>query len=190
MAENTVQFGLSKCYYAKLTETVGTGGAITYTYATPVAMPGGVNLALSQSGSITPFYADNITFYNSVANNGYEGDLELARVPDSFLKDIMGFTITTTGKVLQENSSVEPAAFALLYQINGDKSDECYVLYKCNAQRPNVGSSTITDTKTPQTMTVTISAIPRPDGLVFARTTDTTPTATKTGWFSTVYQGD
>lgn len=188
MAENTVQFGLSKCFYAKLTETVGTGGTITYSYGTPVAMPGGVNLTLTQSGSLTPFYADNIVFYNSIANNGYEGDLELARVPDSFYKDILGYTETSTGKVLLENSATEPAAFALLYQINGDKSDECYVLYKVNAQRPNVGSSTIADTKTPQTMTISLSAIPRADGLVFGRTTDTTPTATKTAWFSSVYE--
>ena len=172
MAENTVQFGLSKCYYAKLTETINSG-VVTYSYGTPVAMPGGVNLTLTQSGSLTPCY---------------EGDLELARVPDSFYTDVLGYTVTSTGKVLLENSSTEPAAFALLYQINGDKSDECYVLYKVNAQRPNVGSSTIADTKTPQTMTINLSAIPRADGLVFGRTTDTTPTATKTGWFSTVYE--
>ena len=33
-----------------------------------------------------------------------------------------------------------------------------------------------------------ISAIPRPeDGKIRARTTDTTPTATRTGWFSSVF---
>ena len=29
-------------------------------------------------GESEPFYADNIVYYTSVANNGYEGDLELA----------------------------------------------------------------------------------------------------------------
>lgn len=190
MAENRVQFGLKNVYYAKLTETVASNGTVTYAYATPVAMPGAVTLTLTQNGSSEPFYADNIVFYQSVANNGYEGDLELARVPDSFYTAILGYTQTSTGKVLQENSAAEPANFALLYQIDGDKSNEDYVLYKVTAQRPEVGSSTITDTKTPQTMTMSITAIPRPDGLVFARTTDTTPTATKSGWFSSVYESD
>lgn len=190
MAENKVQFGLKNCYYAKLTETVDSGGNITYTYATPSAILGGVNLDLSNSGSVDPFYADNVVFYQAIANNGYEGSLEVAHVPDSFLKDVFGYTQTTTGKVLQENSQTEPAAFALLYQIDGDASNECYVLYKVNATRPNVGSSTISESKTPQTQTIDLSAVPRADGLVFARTTDTTPTATKTGWFSSVYEHD
>lgn len=189
MAENKVQFGLKNCYYAVLTETVGTGG-ITYTYGTPAPMLGAVTLTLDPAGDVSPFYADNIVFYQAIANNGYSGDLELARFPDSFYQDVFGFTVTTTGKVLQENSQTEPAAFALLYQIDGDASNECYVLYKVNAQRPNVGSSTLTETKTPQTQSASISAVPRADGLVFARTTDTTPTATKTGWFSSVYEHD
>lgn len=189
MAENKVQFGLKNVYYAKLTETV-TSGVMTYTYATPKALPGGVTLTLDPAGDVSPFYADNIVFYQSVANNGYSGSLEMARFTDEFLKDIFGFTLTTTGKVLQENSSVEPAAFALLYQIDGDASNEDYVLYKCTMTRPGVGSATISETKTPQTQSGSLTAVPRADGLVFARTTDTTPTATKTAWFSSVYEGD
>lgn len=189
MAENKVQFGLKNCYYAKLTETIQSG-SVTYSYATPVAIPGAVTLTLDPAGEVSPFYADNIVYYQSVANNGYSGDLEVARFPDSFYKDIFGFTETTTGKVLQENSATEPAAFALLYQIDGDASNECYALYKCSATRPGAGSTTITDTKTPQTQSSSLTASPRADGLVFARTTDTTPTATKTSWFSSVYQGD
>lgn len=187
MAENKVQFGLKNCYYAVLTETVSTSGT-TYSYATPVAMPGGVSLTLDPAGDVTPFYADNIEFYSAVANNGYSGTLELARFPDSFYSDVFGMTTTSTGKVIMENAQTEPKYFALLYQIDGDKSNECYALYKCNATRPGVGSSTLTQTKTPGTQSCSISAIPRPDGLVFARTTDTTPTATKTGWFSAVYE--
>lgn len=189
MAENRVQFGLKNCHYAVLTTTT-TGGVETYTYGTPVAIPGGVTLTLDPAGEVSPFYADNIVYYQSVANNGYSGDLEVARFPDSFYKDIFGFTETTTSKVLMENSNTEPKEFALLYQIDGDASDECYVLYKCSATRPGAGSTTITETKEPQTQTSSITASPRGDGMVFARTTDATPAATKTSWFSSVFEGD
>lgn len=189
MAENKVQFGLKNVHIAKLTTTINSG-VITYTYGTPSAELGAVTLTLDPSGDVSPFYADNIVFYNAVANNGYSGTLEMARYSDKFMTDILGYTLTTTGKVLMENSTAEPSPFALLYQIDGDENDQYYVLYNCTITRPGVGSTTITETKTPQTQSATITAAPRADGLVFARTTDTTPTATKTAWFSTVYEGD
>ena len=43
-------------------------------------------------------------------------------------------------------------------------------------------------TKEPQTQSSDITAIPLADGRVLARTTADTPTATKTGWFTTVFQ--
>lgn len=190
-SENKVSFGLSKCYYAVITETVS-NGVTTYAYASPVALPGAVSLNLEQQGSLVKFRADNVVFYASTSNDGYEGDIELARIPDSFLTDVFGLTITTTGKVLQESSDVEPKSFALLYQIEGDQDDERYVLYNCTATRPAIGSSTIGETKEPVTRSMTISAIPRADEdkLVFGRTTKDTPSATKTGWFSSVYVSD
>lgn len=191
MAENKVQFNLKNVHYSVLTKTVGTGGTISYSYATPVAIPGGgVNLTLDPAGETTPFYADGVIFYNAISNSGYTGTLEMARVPDAMLKDVWGFTETATGKVLQENSSTEPKEFALLYEIDGDADEQLYVLYDCTAQRPGIGSTTNTASKTPVTQTLSLTAAPRNDGLVFGRTTADTPTATKTGWFSTVYQGD
>lgn len=42
---NKIKYGISRCYYAKITETDG-----VVTYATPVALAGAVNLTLDQSG--------------------------------------------------------------------------------------------------------------------------------------------
>lgn len=189
MPENKVQFNIKNVHYSVLT-TVVSGGVTTYTYATPVAVPGAVTLTLDPAGNVEPFYADGIVYYNAIANNGYTGDLEMARFPDVMLQDIWGFTLTSTGKVLMEDSSTEPAAFALLYEIDGDADEQLYVLYNVSAARPGVGSATTTDTKTPQTQTSSITAAPRGDGKVLGRTTAATPTATKTSWFSTVYEGD
>ena len=47
MAANKIRYGLKNVHFAKLTETVdSTTGAVTYSYATPVAWPGAVSLNL------------------------------------------------------------------------------------------------------------------------------------------------
>lgn len=187
MAENKVQFNLKNVHYATYTTTTTTTGSTAYTYATPVHVPGAVSLTLDPEGGITPFYADGIVYYNAVADNGYSGDLEMARFPDQMLQDIWGMTLGSTSKVLTEDATVEPKPFALLYQIDGDQENQYYVLYNCSAARPGVGSATTEDTKEPQTQTAAISAAARDDGKIMARTTAATPDGTKTGWFSSVF---
>lgn len=188
MAENKVQFNLKNVHYAVLTEGVGVGGAPTYTYGTPVAVPGAVSLSLDAEGGVTPFYADGIVYYQSTANNGYTGDLEMARFPDAMYQAIWGFELDSADKVLTETNGAETVYFALLYQIDGDAENQLYCLYKCSATRPGIGSETNTDSKEPKTQTSSISAIPRGDGKIFARTTDSTTSTVKSGWFTSVYE--
>ena len=182
MAE-TVQFNLKNVHYSVLNVSDG-----EVSFGTPVAVPGAVNLTLDQEGGLTPFYADGIVYYKGVANNGYSGELEVALVPVQMLKDIWGMTLGSTSKVLTENANVEPKNFALLFQIDNDVGENYYVLYNCSATRPGIGSETNTETKTPKTQTMQIAATPLANGNVKANTTADTPTATKTGWFTTVFQ--
>ena len=184
--ENKVQFNLKNVHYAVLTETK-TGGTTSYSWGTPVAVPGAVNLNLEQQGEITKFYADGIVYYQSPVNNGYEGDLEMARIVDKMLQDVWGMTLGTTSKVLTENANTEAKAFALLFQIDGDADEDCYVLYNCTGTRPAIAAKTKEDTKEPQTQSSTISAAPLGNGNVMARTTSETSAATKSGWFSEVF---
>lgn len=181
---NKVKFGLSNVHYAPL--TVGEDGAVTF--GTPVAIPGAVNLNLPPQGDTTTFYADDIAYYVAVANNGYQGDLEIALIPESFAKDILKETLDETAKVLVENATVEPAAFALLFEFKGDKHGIRHVLYNCTAARPTVGGSTITNTKEPTTATLTLTAAPLADGRVKAKTTADTPQETYNNWYKTVWQ--
>lgn len=184
--ENKVQFNLKNVHYAVLTEAK-TGGTTAYSWGTPVAVPGAVNLNLEQQGEITKFYADGIVYYQSPVNNGYEGDLEMARIIDKMLQDVWGMTLGTTSKVLTENANTEAKAFALLFQIDGDADEDCYVLYNCTGTRPAIAAKTKEDTKEPQTQSSTISAAPLGNGNVMARTTSETPEATKNGWFDQVF---
>ena len=174
---NKVQFGLKSVYYAKKTSSG---------YSTPVAIPGAVSLTLSALGDPSKFYADNSMYFHTVMNNGYDGTLEVAKLPDAFLKDIFGFT-EDTAHVLIEDATLEPAHAALLFQIDGDADDECYVIYDCSFGRPAIGSSTTTTTKDPTTQSIPVSAAPLSSGVVAKRTTAETTSTVKSGWFSSVY---
>lgn len=187
MPENKVQFNLKNVHYAILTET-NTGGAVTYSWATPVAVPGAVTLTLDPAGDVTPFYADGVIYYKAISNQGYSGSLEMARFPDQMLQDVWGFVKGETSNVLTENANVNPKDFALLYQIDGDADGQYYVLYNCAGTRPGIGSTTTTATKEPQTQSSDITAAALLDGRVMARTTGSTPAETKTAWFSAVYE--
>ena len=86
-AENKIKFGLSRVYYA--IATIAADG--TATYGNPKAFPGAVSLSLDPQGENTPFYADNIVYWMGVGNTGYQGDLEMAMITDTVLKDIFGY---------------------------------------------------------------------------------------------------
>lgn len=178
-SENKVQFNLKNAHYAIKSESG---------YATPVAIPGSVNLNLSPEGDSTTFYADGVAYYCTTANNGYTGDLEIAIVPLQMLKDVWGFT-EDTNKVLIEDASIEPKEFALLFQIDGDATESLYALYSVTAKRPAISSKTIEKSKEPQTQSLSMTAIPLPDGKVRARTTADTPAEIKANWFKSVYTG-
>ncbi|MEG0764323.1 MAG: phage tail protein, partial [Oscillospiraceae bacterium] len=59
-------------------------------------------------------------YYQSSANNGYSGDLEVAMFPSTFLKDVFQYSENTTSKVLTENATKQSKPFALLFEEEGD----------------------------------------------------------------------
>ncbi len=184
---NKIKFGIKNCYYAVATIT-STGAA---TYSTPVALPGAVSISLDPQGDTNKFYADNIVYFTSVANNGYEGDLELAKVPDSFLTDCLGY-ISDGNDVLVEDAGAVPAHFALMFQFEGDKNAKRTVLYNCVAARPNMEGSTKEESINPQTETISITATTVYNAVlnkdvVKASCTETEST-TYNGWLTAVYQ--
>lgn len=181
--KNKVKYNLRNVYYA--VQIRAENGTITF--STPKPIPGAVNLNLNPQGDSNTFYADGVAYYVSTANSGYQGDLEVALIPDTFSIDVLKEQLHETDQVLVENSLVETAAFALLFQFDGDVHGVRHVLYNCTVARPTVSGATTTNTKEPQTATMSITAAPMADGTVKAKTTADTPDATYNGWFGSVW---
>ena len=182
MSENKVKFNLKNAHYALLTYDENDNPI----YGTPVKMPGAVSISLDANGEPENFYADGIAYYVINNNMGYDGDLELAMIPESFRTDVLNETMDDKG-VLVESSESELAPFALLFEFDGDKKHIRHVLYNCSASRPGIEGKTNEEEKEVQTETLTIKATPLASGMVKAKTGNTTDATTYNDWYKAVY---
>lgn len=182
-----IKYGIKNCHYA--VATIASNGSATY--GTPVPLVGAVSLSLDQQGDTNKFFADNIVFFTSVANNGYEGDLELAIVPDSFYTDCLGFA-NDAKSVMYEDANKTPAHFALTFQVETDEGPKRVVLYNCVATRPALNASTKEDTIEPQTETISITATTiysaAKDTDVVRSSCTTSQSTQYNSWNSSIYQ--
>lgn len=179
---NKVKYNLKNAHYALL--TIAEDGTVSY--GTPVPMPGSVSISLDANGEPENFYADGVAYYVINNNMGYDGDLELAMIPESFRTDALKEELDANG-VLIENAGVELAAFALLFEFDGDQKHIRHVLYNCAASRPGIEGKTNEDSREVQTETLTIKATPLANGMVKAKTGNTTNATVYADWYKAVY---
>lgn len=185
--KNKIKYNLKNVHIALLTK--GEDGS--FTYGTPESLPGAVSLSLEAQGESSPFYADGIVYFRTVSNNGYSGDLEIALITDWFRENILKEIKDKNGVLIERSDNVDPVYFALLFEFDGDIKSIRHVLYNCSVStRPTMESSTKEDTIEPGTETLTISADPREDGLVKAKTGDGTSDAIYQNWYKEVYIPD
>lgn len=181
---NKVKYGLKNAHYALL--TIAEDGTVTY--GEPIPIPGSVNLTMDAQGDTSTFYADNMAYFVTAANDGYSGTFEVALIPDQFRQDVLHETMDEAAQVLVENINNQTSPFALLFEFDGDKKATRHVLYNCTCTRPSVSGGTTTNTKEPSTETMNLTASPLPNGNTKARTTVDTPAAQYAGWYDAVWQ--
>ena len=182
---NKVKFGLSEVHIAPITAV----GDSSYTYGNIFTIPGAVSITLDKAGDENDFYADNIKYFNEAANQGYTGSLEMALFNEDFRTKILNEIKDSNGALI-EDATKGTVGFALGFQIDGDKANRRFWYYNVTANRPSNSSTTIEESKTPQTETVDITAAPRAtDKLVRAviEKTDDNTTAYN-NFFTTVYE--
>lgn len=182
---NKVHFDLTNVYVAPLTFEGGVPA-----FGAPKRLPGAISMDLSPQGNTVKLRADGIVYYSTTSNSGYEGDLNLAMVPDWFRSECLGEKLTEKDKVLVENALAEPSPFALLYEFLYDKKHRRHAIFSCMAGRVNVKGENKDNQKDPDTETLRLTAVPLPDGKVKASTTEETPDEVYQGWNTAVWTGD
>lgn len=150
---NKVKYGLCNVYFVPGTIDVNN----VATYETPERWPGAVSLSMEPQGDLTKFRADNVDYWVGNSNNGYEGDLESALIPESFRKKILG-EIEDENGVMVETSDTVTNIFALLFQFEGDKKATRHCFFNCTASRPSVEGETTGDQVEPKTETAKLTA--------------------------------
>lgn len=186
---NKVKFGLKNVYYAIATETTSLG-VTTTSYGTPAAWPGAVTLEVNPtSNDQEVFRADDSDYYIvSGSTQGFDGSYECAYVPEAVETTVLGMTTDDNG-VICESSTDTVKPVALMFEISGDDSGRRYLIPKVMFAKPGITAETTgTDGNQPKTVTLDLTAAPRPDdGLARIHTGDATSSAVYENWFSAVY---
>lgn len=178
---NKVKFGLKGVHYSVITETDGVP-----TYAVPVAIPGAVSLKLTPKGDKVEIPADDIMYFVSTANQGYDGSLEVALLPDAFKKDVLGYKADASG-ALFEDANATAKNIALMFEFSGDANATRHLLYNVAVARPGIESTTKGKSIEVKTDSLDITASPAIDtGYVKAKA-EFADTSYAT-WFTVVYE--
>lgn len=190
MANNKVKYGLSKVHYAMVTETVE-DGVTTSSYGTLKPLAGAVNLSLSSSASKSVFRADNEDYYVSYGAGGFDGSLEVARVNEDFLKDVLGLVEDDNGILVESSNSFKQTKyFAMVFEFDGDQHETKHCLYKVSAARPDIASQTTGEggSTDPQTETLNLTVVPRADEdkYIHLQTQETTDAAVIAAWYTAI----
>ena len=182
--KNRFHSKLKALYYAPATLTE-TDGVKSITYGKPVRMFDAVALSLSKNGDLIIIRSDGTEDVIGTDNQGYNGDVEVIRLPESFETDCLSSTKNTDGTIDEfEKDDAKP--FALLFEVVGDKKNVRHCLYWCYANRPDVEGDN-PESKEPKNEKISISARPRPtDGKIKTKTGDTITDAVYNSWYTSV----
>lgn len=159
MNKNKIKYGLSNAVVWPIL-SVDTDGKPTY--GESIRVPGSVNLTLDPEETTEPFYADNVVYYLTAANNGYTGALEIALVPDEFKTEILGQRIDDNG-VAVESTNDKTREFAMAFQFEGDQHATRYLFPRVASGRTAVTGSTKEENITPQTEELALTVMGRID---------------------------
>ncbi|WP_100618746.1 major tail protein [Bacillus cereus] len=183
--ENKVAFGLKNVYYALYDITDG-----VITFKTPIPIPGAVELTFDPRGDLIEFYADDMLYYAASNNQGYDGTLSIATIPEQFAIDALGEQLDETDGVLNELADAKGKPFALLFEFDGDVNATRHVMYNNSASRPTIASKTKTNSAEPNTNELKFVSSPidiNGKRMVKTKTTSKTTQEIYNNWYKEVY---
>jgi len=157
MDKNKVTFGLSNVHIAFVQSGAGSAGVPAYD--TPKPIPGAVGWTPAAETNEYKFHADNSVYYATFTDNGYKGDLEVAKFPDEIIAEMFGWIIDEIGGLV-ELADGKRKDFALLAQIDGDVRNRRLVYYKCGGGKPSQSHTTTTEGIEVQTQKMPVIVMP------------------------------
>jgi len=122
--QNKVRYGLSNFHYGTYTE--GEGGAVTL--GSCIAIPGAVSINMDPDTAEAIFWADNIKYNVSNRNNGYTGDLVMAKYPDAFKTACLNY-IAVAGGGIAESKLMETKPIYIAFEVEGNVKKTRYIVY-------------------------------------------------------------
>lgn len=149
---NKVRFGLSNLYFG--TYTVGTTGTVTL--GSPFAVPGAVSLNLDPDTEETVFWADDVKYYVTNADNGFTGEVEVAAFTDEFKTTFMNYLTLADGGIAQIKGMDNKTCY-VMFQSEGDAQKRRGILYNVTLGQISRNYQTLEGTKEPQTATLSIT---------------------------------
>ncbi|MBJ8027762.1 major tail protein [Bacillus cereus group sp. N21] len=185
MPENKVSFGLKNVHYATYETKDG-----VVTFGTPIPLPGAVELTFEPRGDLIEFYADDMLYYAASNNQGYDGTLSIAYIPEQFGIDALGEQLDDTDGVLNELADAKGKSFALLFEFDGDIKATRHVMFNCSASRPTLASKTKTSSAEPNANELKFVSSPidiSGKRMVKTKTTSKTTPAIYDNWYKKVY---
>ena len=142
MGNNKIKYGFEKFHYA--TYTPGEAGAIG-SFGKPKHIPGAVTLSISPEGSRDVFYADNGEYVVHQQDNGFTGNLTLAKFPDEFLIDVLNWVRDEMGSLVEvANAPLTPFAMLFEIRVTGNQPMRV-VVYHCMGAKPTKDVATTTN---------------------------------------------
>lgn len=182
---NKVNWGLAKSAWGKIT-TDAQGNDV---YGPPIMFLGNRQVNFSPAGDLVKVFADGTVIYVGRENSGYTGSLELTNMDDEFAKWALS-EIVDSNNVQYEDKEPPVNRIYLLWEWVQDSKNTRHVMYNVTVSRADINATTANDgdSKTAQYQTVNLTAIPRADGVVKAKTRFDVNETVYTNWFSAAYE--
>ena len=181
---NKVMWGLAKSYWGKI--TVDASG--NDVYGAPIPFVGDRQINFSPAGDLVKVFADGTVIYVGKNNSGYTGSIELTNLDDEFAKWALSEEVDSNNVQYEIKEPVVNRIY-LLWEWVQDSKNTRHVMYNVTVSRPDMNATTAgdNDSKTAQYQTVNLTAIPRADGIIKAKSRFDVDSTTYTNWFNTIY---
>lgn len=152
-------FGLKNVKYAIWTE--GTNGAAGSYGEWKVLTEGAVSLTADVQANSTDFYAEDTVYAVLEAVTKESGSIEIAYLREDVKKDLLGYVEDQTSGLTYVSTEPKTITVALGYEVNGNQGKMRGVRYNVQFSMPSESANTMTESVTPDTVTLNYNATGR-----------------------------